>query len=62
MCRICTQAKTLPAAHALQVIAEAQAKGKDPEHFKKALDTILGTEEQESDPVRDEVWERSRRG
>ena len=61
MCRICTEAKKLPASAALKKIGDAMKNGKDPEHFKKALDKLLGTEEPEQDTALDRAWERSKR-
>lgn len=43
-------------------IEAAIKAGKDPEHFKEALDRLLGTEVPEQDEARDEAWEKGHRG
>lgn len=61
MCKVCTKAKALPAKEGLKLIGDEMRKGKDPEHFKKALDTMLGTTEPVVDKKADAAWERSTR-
>ena len=57
MCLACDKVKTLPLESALEVIALELKKGRDPEHFKPLLDSLLGTEEAESNADLDKAWE-----
>lgn len=45
----------------LKAVEKAIRGGKKPEHFKAALDKLLGTEVPEQDAARDEAWERAHR-
>ena len=60
MCRICKSIDTTDTETAMAQIEAAIANGQDPEHFKKALDKLLGTEEPEQNEVLDAAWENSR--
>lgn len=62
MCKVCKDAGKLPQKAALEKIGAAMKKGKDPEHFKAALDKLLGTEEPAQDAVLDAAWENGHRG
>jgi hypothetical protein len=42
-------------------IEAAIKKGRNPEHFKKALDKLLGTEEPDVDEEADDAFERAYR-
>lgn len=61
MCQVCKEAAKLPRKSALDKIGQAMKKGKDPEHFKAALDRLLGTEEPEQNEALDAAWERAHR-
>lgn len=61
MCRVCKAAVQLPKKEALDRIGAAMGSGRDPEHFQKVLDQILGTGVPEQDEVADEAWENRRR-
>lgn len=61
MCATCKKLPTMTSDQGLKTIGEAIKKGADPEHFKAALDKLLGTIEPEQDAERDEAWERSHR-
>jgi hypothetical protein len=61
MCRTCDDAKKLGTERGLKLIGEAMKKGKNPEHFKKTLDNMLGTDEPEVDEEKDDAFERSYR-
>ena len=57
MCLICKKVVSVPPAEALLLIESEIRKGRDPEHFREVLDVVLGTQEPETDSVRDEAWE-----
>ncbi len=57
MCRICTKAKTLAPQEALNLIATAMQKGRNPEHFDKIMDDLLGTKIPEKNNELDAAWE-----
>ncbi len=61
MCRICKIAKASDPKVGLKLIGDAMKKGKTPEHFKAALDEILGTAEPEVDEEKDDAFERAYR-
>jgi hypothetical protein len=65
---VCALCKKLPkiveeagAAEAMSEIEAAIVDGTPAEHFKGALDKILGTEEPDQDEFMDSVWESSHR-
>jgi hypothetical protein len=62
MCGVCKRVAGLPPKAALTEIGKVIGEGRDPEHFKVVIDSILGTQEPEVDKERDLVWERSHRG
>jgi hypothetical protein len=61
MCATCKKAKTLPPKKALDLIGKEMSKGRNPEHFKKVMDELLGTEEPEQNAALDAAWERGHR-
>ncbi len=61
MCRVCDEVTNLSQRNGLIRISQAIKDGTPPEHFKKAMDKLLGTEEPEVVEEADEAFERSRR-
>lgn len=61
MCLVCKTALTLAPEEGVKLIGDAMKKGKNPEHFKKTLDTLLGTEEPEVNEEADDAFERAYR-
>lgn len=62
MCVICKKIDTMPAGAAMAQIEASIKAGTKPEHFKKALDRLLGTEEPEQDVALERDWERANHG
>lgn len=60
MCRTCEKVRVLPKKEALELIGAEMNKGKNFEHFKRILDSILDTEEVDSDPDLDRAWANNR--
>jgi hypothetical protein len=61
MCRTCDKIRSLSPEKALEAIGDEVKKGKNPEHFKRLMDGLLGTEEPAQNPDLDEAWETSNR-
>lgn len=61
MCFICEEALKHGPKVGLEVIGAAIKGGRKPEHFKKTLDKLLGTEEPEVDAESDDAFERAYR-
>jgi hypothetical protein len=62
MCRICDDIDNTPVGPAMAKIEAAIQGGVPPEHFKAAIDRLLGTEDPAQDDDLDKAWERSHRG
>ena len=61
MCTICKKVKTLGIKETLKLMEAEIKAGRNPEHFKAAIDIMLGFGDAEQDPELDKIWENNRR-